>query len=83
MKSITIAVFHTRGGHVAAAVSMNESSNGDVSYSYTGKYGAGCGPLQNMRDAMVSITQHHKGVKLVISHAIFWDQAIMKLSVQS
>ncbi len=42
MTTEIISTYHTKSGEVAIEVRKHIATNGRISYSYTGKYGAGC-----------------------------------------
>lgn len=66
MNTETLAIYHTRTGQVAFEVKRFTSPSGRVSYSYTGKHGAGSGgDLQHIKDVIAMTIRSKPGVHLV------------------
>jgi high-affinity nickel permease len=70
MKTEIIAIYHTRTGIVAFEVKRHLLASGLVSYSYSGKHGAGCGKLEDIAKAIRCTMQSRKGIKLVCGNDI-------------
>lgn len=62
----TLGLYHTDSGKEAVKVRKHTTSDGTVSYSYTGSYGAGSGgTLEDMKKTVKDLLANRKGVKTI------------------
>jgi hypothetical protein len=66
MKTEMLSSYQTKSGNIAVELFKHTSNSGRVSYSYTGKYGAGC--RTHFNDACIAVRaclQYKRGYTLV------------------
>ena len=64
MATTVLATYMTKSGKVAAHVTRYDHANGRVSFSWTGLYGAGCGPEADLIASVKSALARRKGITL-------------------
>lgn len=66
MNTKAISTYTTSRGNIALEVSRHTGHDGQITFSYTGKHGAGSGHgLEHVKDTVRVMLATHKGIKLV------------------
>lgn len=70
MDRILVAQYNTQNGSVGVAIHEDTNSRGHVTYSYTGKWGAGSGhPREHMESELNMMLRSHPRHAVIAS---FW-----------
>jgi hypothetical protein len=67
MKTELIAKYLTKSGQIGFEVFRTTFASGKVGYRYSGKFGAGCGDLQQIKNAIAVTLASKRGIQTIIA----------------